>query len=300
MNITVLHGGDSAEREVSLRSGERVATALRELGHTVTLLDMRGDPSTSALQQMQAADGVFLVLHGGAGEDGRLQKKLEQSGIFHYTGTAGAGAALAMNKESAKTCVRKAGVPVAEGVVRKRWQAAPPLDFPFVCKPLCGGSSVGLSVITSAEKWKNIAPLGHFPEKMLCEAYLPGREFTVGVLDGEILPAVEIRPRDGYYDYRHKYTAGASEELCPAPLDDRERQRLSAYAATAFEALGLRDYARIDFREDGAGIPCFLEANTLPGMTQTSLLPLAARAAGLSFSALCQRMISLAAMRKKT
>lgn len=300
MNITVLYGGDSAEREVSLCSGARVSAALRESGHAVTLLDVRGMPSASELRKMRCADGVFLALHGGAGEDGRLQARLEQNGIFHYTGSAPAGAALAMHKESAKTCVQKAGVPVAAGVVLDRWQAALPLSVPFVCKPLCGGSSVGLAVIDAAKKWQELAPFGHFSEQMLCEAYLPGREFTVGVLEGETLPAVEIRPHGGQYDYRHKYTAGESDELCPAPIEAWEAECLSAYAKAAFDALSLRDYARIDFREDAVGTPCFLEANTLPGMTGTSLLPLSARAAGLSFSALCERMITLAANRKKT
>lgn len=300
MNITVLYGGDSTERAVSLCSGARVAAALREAGHAVTLLDARGRLSDLELQQIRQSDGVFLALHGGAGEDGRLQSELERNGIFHYTGSAPLGAALAMHKERAKARVRQAGVPVAKGVVLDRWQATLPLSVPFVCKPLCGGSSVGLFVIDRAEKWQKLAPFGHFSEPMLCESYLPGREFTVGVLGTEVLPAVEIRPRGGHYDYQHKYTAGASEELCPAPLEKWEKERLSTYAKRAFDALGLRDYARIDFRESEGGEPCFLEANTLPGMTETSLLPLAAGAVGVSFPALCERMIFLAAKRKKT
>lgn len=300
MEITVLYGGDSTEREVSLCSGARVVAALREAGHGVTPLDVHGELSDLELQQVKESDGVFLALHGGAGEDGRLQAVLERNGIFHYTGSAPEGAALAMHKERAKARVRQVGVPVAEGVILDRWQATLPLPTPFVCKPLCGGSSVGLSVIDRAEKWEKLAPFGHFSELMLCERYLPGREFTVGVLGTEILPAVEIRPRGGHYDYQHKYTAGASEELCPAPLEKWEAERLSSYAKRAFDALRLRDYARIDFRESEGGEPCFLEANTLPGMTETSLLPLAAGAVGLSFSALCERMILLAAKRKKT
>ncbi len=300
MEIVVLYGGDSAERGVSLCSGVRVAAGLRKAGHTVTLLDLSGEPTACMLEQMRRADGVFLALHGGAGEDGRLQSLLESNGIRHYTGSDPCGAALAMHKEKAKARVAVAGVPVAKGVVLQGACSEPPLPYPFVCKPLYGGSSVGLHLVFCHADWQKLIPSGHFLDGMLCEAFLPGREYTVGVLDGRALPAVEIRPKGGIYDYAHKYTAGASEELCPAPISPLERERLATYALQAFQALGLRDYARIDFREDGAGVPHFLEANTLPGMTETSLLPLAAKATGMDIQALCERMIQLAIKRKKT
>lgn len=300
MEITVLCGGDSAERAVSLRSGTRVAAALQNLGHGVNLLDVRGELTPAQMARMRHADGVFLALHGGAGEDGRLQAVLEQNGIFHYTGSDPFAAALAMDKARAKTCVSAAGVPVAKDAVLVQWSRMPPLPYPFVCKPLCGGSSVGLFFVHTASDWQKLAPCGHFSEKMLCEAYLCGREFTVGVLNGRALPVVEIRPCGGVYDYEHKYTAGACEELCPAPISRRESEWLTQLALIAFRALGLRDYARIDFRQDGGGTPCFLEANTLPGMTETSLLPLAAKTQGIDFEELCEQMIQLAMKRKKT
>ena len=300
MQVAVLYGGDSAEREVSLRSGARVCTGLRACGHEVLPLPLCGEPSAEEIVLMARADAVFLALHGGAGEDGRLQALLERNGVFHYTGSEPVAAALAMNKERAKARVCAAGVPTANGATLAAWESDPPLRYPFVCKPLCGGSSLGLSFIYDEKDWQKLAPSGHFSEEMLCEEMLSGREFTVTVLQSRALPVVEIRPLDGAYDYHHKYTVGASEELCPAPVSEMEKMRLSALALTAFHALGLRDYARIDLKESATGEPCFLEANSLPGMTETSLMPLAAKAAGISFPALCDTMARLAGNRKKT
>ena len=295
MRIMVLYGGESDEREVSLHSGMRVAEALRSAGHQVARVDYRMGYLPSLFDDLRAADAVFLALHGGYGEDGSLQAMLERNGIFHYTGSDSCGAALAMEKTVAKARVTERGVPVARGAILSLFEHDPPLPYPVVLKPVSGGSSVGLRFINTQKEWRKITPC----EGILCEEYLPGREFTVGILKGEALPAVEIRPIGGTYDYEHKYTVGASEELCPAPLAASQASRLSRLALTAFEALELRDYARIDFREDGAGNPRFLEANTLPGMTETSLFPLAARAAGIGFAALCEKMSALAAERKR-
>ena len=295
MRIVVLYGGESDEREVSLQSGMRVAAALRSVGHQVMRVDHRMDRLPAILSDLRAADAVFLALHGGDGEDGTLQALLEQNGIFHYTGSDPRSAALAMEKAAAKICVAARGVPVARGEVLSPLASEPPFPFPVVLKPVSGGSSVGLHFVRTQKEWRRIPAR----EGILCEELLPGREFTVGILNGAALPAVEIRPIGGAYDYEHKYTVGASEELCPAPLDAPRALRLAKLALTAFAALGLRDYARIDFREDGMGNPRFLEANTLPGMTETSLLPLAAKAAGVEFTELCERMSALAAKRKK-
>lgn len=295
MRIVVLYGGESDEREVSLQSGMRVAAALRSVGHQVMRVDHRMDRLPAILSDLRAADAVFLALHGGDGEDGTLQAILEQNGIFHYTGSDPRSAALAMEKAAAKICVAARGVPVARGEVLSPLASEPPFPFPVVLKPVSGGSSVGLHFVRTQKEWRRIPAR----EGILCEELLPGREFTVGILNGAALPAVEIRPIGGAYDYEHKYTVGASEELCPAPLDAPRALRLAKLALTAFAALGLRDYARIDFREDGMGNPRFLEANTLPGMTETSLLPLAAKAAGVGFAELCERMSALAAKRKK-
>lgn len=295
MRIVVLYGGESDEREVSLQSGMRVAAALRSVGHQVMRVDHRMERLPAILSDLRAADAVFLALHGGDGEDGTLQALLEQNGIFHYTGSDPRSAALAMEKAAAKICVAARGVPVARGEVLSPLASEPPFPFPVVLKPVSGGSSVGLHFVRTQKEWRRIPAR----EGILCEELLPGREFTVGILNGAALPAVEIRPIGGAYDYEHKYTVGASEELCPAPLDTPRALRLAKLALTAFAALGLRDYARIDFREDGMGNPRFLEANTLPGMTETSLLPLAAKAAGVEFTELCERMSALAAKRKK-
>lgn len=294
MKIMVLYGGEGDEREVSLRSGARVASALQAAGHQVTRLDYRMELFAQYINDMRRSDAVFLALHGGLGENGALQAALEKAGIYHYTGSSPAAAALAMDKAAAKRCVAARGMPVARGMLLSQKESVPPFSFPLVLKPIAGGSSVGLRFVCTQGEWQKITPC----EGILCEEYLSGREYTVGVLGAEALPVVEIRPIGGAYDYEHKYTAGASEELCPAPISAAQASHLSYLALTAFAALGLRDYARIDFREDGRGNPCFLEANTLPGMTETSLFPLAASTAGIPFSRLCERMAALAAARK--
>ena len=296
MRIIVIYGGDSEEREVSIRSGERVVCALNARGHRAIGYDHKGGAlPLRVIQAAAEADALFLALHGGDGENGRLQARLTSCGVLHYTGSCPSGAAMAMAKDVAKRLVGAVGVPVAEGVLLHGATASAPLPYPCVVKPQNGGSSIGMQVIQTAEEWRKLAPSGG----ILCESYLPGREFTVGILDGAALPVVEIRPRGGVYDYRHKYTAGACEELCPAPIPPERARYLQELSRKAFAALGLRDYARIDLREDSKGKPCFLEANTLPGMTQTSLFPLAAEAAGLSFPELCEKMAAMAAKRKR-
>lgn len=297
MHIIVLSGGESAEREISLRSGARVAAALREAGHEVKEIDYTARAENDAFfEKCRAADAVFLALHGGAGEDGSLQATLERAGVRHYTGTGPRGSALAMHKSRAKAVVSALGVPVAKGF---SWRAGAPAPaefshakLPLVAKPEAGGSSVGLTILRSREEAEKFAPSGDY----LCEEYLPGREFSVGILGARALPPVQLVPADaGLYDYAHKYTPGATEERCPAPLPAGELAELQNLALVAFAGLSLSDYARVDFKEDGAGRFCFLEANTLPGMTETSLLPLAARTAGIPFPALCDAMARAAA-----
>ena len=296
MQIMVLYGGDSAERQVSLSSGQRVVAALSRLGHRAWGYDYVGGALPIRwLREAMEVDAVFLAFHGGAGEDGRIQARLHSCGILHYTGSAPKAAAIAMTKDVAKELVARAGVPVPQGVLLHGRCAEPPLDFPFVIKPRMGGSSIGLHFIKNASDWRKLPPSGDF----LCEKLLPGREFTVGILNCMALPVVEIRPNGGRYDYWHKYTVGASRELCPAPLPPAQSRELQRMALRAFGALGLRDYARIDFRESDDGVAHFLEANTLPGMTETSLFPLAAQTAGISFAELCEKMALLAAARKR-
>ena len=295
MEIVVFYGGNSDERAVSLRSGARICEALLQKGHTVLGIDASGEvPSAEEIRLAQRADAVFLGLHGGAGEDGRWQAALEAAGVFHYTGSDAVASALAMDKPRAKARVQELGVPVATGAVWHVGEPCPLSDFPFVIKPCNGGSSIGFRVVKEATDLDNLIP----SVDLLCESYLPGAEYSVGILEGRALPPVEIRPVDGVYDYAHKYTENATRELCPAPIGITRTARLQDLAMICFEALGLRDFARIDFKEDAAGRVCFLEANTLPGMTVTSLLPLAARVRGIAFEDLCEKMTKMANGRK--
>jgi D-alanine-D-alanine ligase len=295
VKILVLYGGESDERAVSLRSGARVAAALQGAGHTVECADPCELTREALCRACAAADAVFLALHGGEGEDGRLQADLESAGVYHYTGSDAVASACAMRKDEAKAIVAAAGVPVAKGVLLQGGQVSVP-EYPVVLKPRAGGSSLGLHFLRDEAELRMLLPLR---EEMLCEEMLVGREYTVGVLRGAPLPAVEIRPRGGVYDYAHKYEPEASLELCPAPISPAKAALLRELTLRAYTALGLRDYARLDFREDARGVPRFLEANTLPGMTATSLFPLAAQTVGISFGELCEMMAALAAERKR-
>ena len=296
MQILVVYGGISAEREVSLSSGTRVCEALRRGGHSVQAALADGEmPDEALLARAREVDCVFLCLHGGAGEDGRWQAALEAAGVRHYTGSGPVASALAMDKPRAKRAIEGYGVPTASGGVWRIGERIPALSYPFIVKPCNGGSSVGFCIIRDEEDLKRIAPT----EDLLCESYLPGREYSVAVWNGRALPPVEIRPRGGVYDYAHKYEVGASEEICPAPLSPPQLARLQDLALICFSALGLRDFARVDFKENAWGEPCFLEANTLPGMTQTSLFPLAARTVDVSMEALCNGIAQSAALRKE-
>ena len=196
----------------------------------------------------------------------------------------------------AKAAVAAKGVPIAEGGAWRAGEAFPLQKFPAIVKPESGGSSVGFRILHSPREVCEIES----DEPLLCEEYLPGREFSVGVLAGEALPPIELRPRGGTYDYAHKYTSGATEELCPAPISEAECRELQSLSLQAFSALGLRDYARVDFKADARGRVRFLEANTLPGMTATSLFPLAASVLGICFEELCEKMAAMAALRRTT
>jgi D-alanine-D-alanine ligase len=307
VKILVLLGGSSAEREVSLSSGSRVAAALRERGHQVTEADPHPDPF-SVMPAARAADVTWLALHGGAGEDGTIQALLDLAGV-RYTGSGVLASALAMDKDLSKRLFRAAGVPTAEWRMLDR--AAPPvwrepgyakqtfaaLGAKVVVKPSKQGSTVGLSIIEDPAALADAVALAfeHDDEVML-EAFVPGRELTVGVLGGEALPVGEIIPKHDIYDYECKYTPGMAEELFPAPIPDAVRDEVQRLALMAYAALKLRGCARVDFRWDPAGRLFCLEANTLPGMTGTSLVPQAAQAAGIGFPELCER-IALDAVR---
>ncbi|MBA4156401.1 MAG: D-alanine--D-alanine ligase [Gemmatimonadetes bacterium] len=325
MKIAVLMGGVSAEREVSLSSGLAITAALRERGHEVYAVDTaRGfiapehekellpegvhaappDPIHArlsptvipGLEQVRGADISFLALHGGIGEDGTIQALFELSGL-PYTGSGPLGSAIAMDKDVSKRLLRDAEIPTLPWrVVRApeyrydRETIEELVGLPCIVKPSRQGSSVGLRIVHDAGELENaIQQASEFDTEVMIEKYVKGRELTVGILDGQALPPVEIRPKKGIYDYESKYTAGMTEYLCPAPIDGELTAEVQAFALRAFKVLKLRGYARIDFILAQEQLFC-LEANTLPGMTATSLLPKGAAAAGITFPDLCERI----------
>lgn len=295
MTITVLLGGPSAEREVSLRSGAAVAKALRARGHTVHEVD----PLPGALALPVGTEAVFLALHGTYGEDGTVQAELEPLGV-PYTGCGVAASLFAFDKIVAKRRCLAAGVPTAKFVVFNSASAPWPEGWqpPVVLKPTRQGSSVGLQFVDRVEDFpRQLAESLRFGGEVVMEERIVGRETTVGILGGQALPIVEVRPKAGSYDYTNKYTAGLTEYFCPAEFDPATTARIQAAALGAFHAIGGRDYARVDVMVRPDGSPVVLEVNTLPGMTETSLLPKAAAAVGIDFASLCERMVELARKR---
>jgi D-alanine-D-alanine ligase len=295
LRITVMLGGPSAEREVSLQSGAAVVKALRSLGHAVDPLDPRDDSWTLAA----GTEVIFLALHGTYGEDGTVQRHLEALGL-PYTGCDSEASRIAFDKVMTKKRCAQAGVPTARFEVftspKSKWPAG--WQPPVVLKPVRQGSSVGLQFVERVEDWNAaLAEALRYDSEVLLEEKIPGRETTVGILGGEALPIVEVRPRQGGYDYQNKYTSGRTEYFCPASFDAAATQRIQQAALDAFRAVGGRDYGRVDVIARPGGNPVVLEVNTLPGMTETSLLPKAAAAAGISFPELCQRMVDLAVQR---
>ncbi len=291
LTVTVLMGGPSAEREVSLRSGAAVAQALRTRGHRVHEVD----PVPGRLEVPSGTDVVFLALHGTYGEDGRVQAELESLGL-RYTGCGVEASRVAFDKALTKERCRADGVPVARSVVIPSMCGWPEgWTGPVVLKPVRQGSSVGLAFVEGPADFAAglESALGHGSE-VLMEERIVGRETTVGILEDRALPVVEVRPRQGTYDYRNKYTAGATEYFCPADFPEAVTAGIQAAALGAFRAVGGRDYARVDVMVRGDGSPVVLEVNTLPGMTETSLMPKAAAAAGMDFGTLCERLLELA------
>jgi D-alanine-D-alanine ligase len=289
-------GGPSAEREVSLQSGAAVVKALRSLGHTVHEFDPKDDSWTLPI----GTDLVFLALHGTYGEDGAVQRHLEGLGL-PYTGCHSEASRIAFDKVMTKRCCAQAGVPTARFEVFTSSKATWPAGWqpPVVLKPVRQGSSVGLQFVERVEDWNAaLAEALRYDSEVLLEEKILGRETTVGILGGEALPIVEVRPRQGGYDYQNKYTNGRTEYFCPASFDAATTQRIQQAALDAFRAVGGRDYGRVDVIARPGGDPVVLEVNTLPGMTETSLLPKAAAAAGISFPELCQRMVDLAMQRR--
>jgi len=297
LKITVMLGGPSAEREVSLRSGVQVTNALRSLGYDVHELD----PREPGWKLPPGTDLVFLALHGTYGEDGTVQAELEKLSVT-YTGCDAEASRIGFNKVLTKEHCVAAGVPTARFTVIDKATASWPMGWnpPVVLKPIRQGSSVGLQFVEQIEEWnKSLAEAMRHDSQVLVEEKIVGRECTVGILGKQVLPILEVRPKTGVYDYKTKYTPGTTEYLCPAPFDAGTTKRIADAALGAFKAIGGRDYSRVDVMVRANGEPVVLEVNTLPGMTETSSLPKVAGVAGISYTDLCQRMVDLAMGRKQ-
>lgn len=302
--IGVLMGGQSSEREVSLRTGLAVHRALLRRGYEAVAIDV----SESLVQQLKAkrVGLVFLALHGPGGEDGTIQGLLESIGM-PYTGSGVRASAIGMHKVATKALLVYAGIPVAEGTVIRREQgrsAGLPagLRLPLVVKPASEGSTIGVSIVRRLADWRPALRRAHaYDEEALVEAYIPGREIGVSVLGDAgkamALPAVEIVAPGGFYDYAAKYTKGRTRYLCPAPLKPELARLLKDLAVRTYRAVGCDGAARVDFRVTQRGKPYVLEINTIPGMTETSLLPMAAAKAGLDYDALTERILRSALVR---
>jgi D-alanine-D-alanine ligase len=292
LNIVVMLGGPSAEREVSLRTGAGVAKALRSLGHHVTEVD----PKDGTFSLPKQTGVVFLALHGTFGEDGVVQQELEKLGI-PYTGCDSEASRVAFDKVLTKQRCIDAGIPTAKFVVVDSEKTPWPMGWqpPVVVKPVRQGSSVGLQFVERVADWsESLREAFRYDSQLLAEEKIIGRETTVGILSDNALPIVEVQPKSGSYDYRNKYTAGNTDYFCPADFDAEVTRAIQEAALGAFRAIGGRDYARVDVMVRASGEPVVLEVNTLPGMTETSLLPKAAAAAGINYAELCQKMVDLA------
>ena len=290
--IAVLLGGPGPEREVSLRSGAAVARTLRSLGALVQEIDVKD----SSLSLPKSIDLAYNMIHGTFGEDGQIQQILERQGI-PYTGEGIAGSQLAFDKILSKRAFDEHGVPTGRWHVIAAGQK-PRFEVPFVVKSPRQGSSVGVHIIKDfADLDAALEDCFRFGETVIVEEFFSGRELTVGILGDVALPIIEIVPREGFYDYQHKYTKGASEYFVPAPIGDEATQAVQYAALAAKRALGLEIYSRVDVILASDGRLNVLEINTIPGMTETSLLPKAAAAAGLDFPTLCERIASLSMQR---
>jgi len=287
--VAVLMGGPSSEREVSLNSGKAIVTALSARGYDVVPVDV----TAAALALPCEVDAVFIALHGTFGEDGTVQGLLREKKL-PYTGSGPEASRLAFDKVATKKRCMEAGVPTPAFEVLQPDQRRH-LPLPVVVKPLREGSSVGIHRVFDEDQWPaSFSDAVRYNGEALIETYIPGRELTVGIVGEDVLPVIEIRAPDGNYDYRAKYTKGLTEYLVPAPLPDQATRRCQRFARDAFDAVGCRGMGRVDFRMNESGDLYLLEINTIPGFTETSLLPKAARVAGMEFPDLCERILSMA------
>lgn len=337
MKIAVLAGGFSYERDVSMMSGTLVSNALMSLGHEVALCDVcrpvfsqphakftkntileysipesppdphemkNGSPDgnligSGVIELCRSADLAFVALHGGMGEDGRIQAVLESFGIA-FTGSSFGACCLSMDKYVSKAICQREGIPTMPSVLYKKGERLPSVKYPAVIKPRSCGSSIGVSFVFSESELKSAVDKAFlYEDHVLIEEKAEGREFSVSVLGGKALPSVEIVPHGDMYDFKHKYQPGKTDEICPSSLSPEEEKEIGRLALSAHNALGLSDYSRSDFIYDKKRNEfIYLETNALPGLTRQSLLPLSAGAAGISYEALCDTICRLALERK--
>lgn len=337
MNIIVLAGGNSTEREVSIASGQGVCKALRERNHKAVLLDpyfgasqkeenlfpteYDVDKAADAMREMSSkleetmktrkgffgpnvleickeADIVFLALHGANGEDGKVQSVLDLMGI-KYTGSGPLSSGMAMDKGITKMVFEAKGVPTPKGITLEKEKCSSQfadygMGFPVIVKPCCGGSSVGVCIANNQTEYQAaLLEAFSYENEVVVEQFITGREFSVAVVDGKAYPVIEIAPLQGFYDYKNKYQAGSCVETCPADLSSALTKEMQKYAEMGYKALNLQAYARLDFLMDDEGNMYCLEANTLPGMTPTSLIPQEAKAIGMDYPQLCEKLIEV-------
>lgn len=303
-------GGPGSEREVSLRSGSAVANALSHFDDIEVIELIIQDEHFSLPPE---TDLAFIAIHGRFGEDGQLQKILDQKGI-PYTGAGLESSSLAFNKVRSKQRFIEKGVPTPEFQTFRTFnqkseqelrywteELGLSITLPIVVKPVCEGSSVGVHIVRTREELPAaLWAVSRYGSDILLEQYITGRELTVGVLDDdETLPVIEIRPKHGFYSYENKYTSGASDYLIPAPINSRQTAETQLLALAAHRALGIEVYSRIDILMDPNGRLYVLEANTIPGMTSLSLLPQAALQAGYSFPELCKKIAELSLAKRQ-
>ena len=292
--VALLMGGPGKERPVSLNSGAAVAKALRSIGADVHEIDISGPDFTLP----EKTDLVFNIIHGTFGEDGALQSILDGLGVA-YTGEGEAGSRLAFDKIASKRKFDEAGVPNAKWEILTGGKSTS-IPIPLVAKPPREGSSVGVHIVQKAEELSAaLEDCFSRDSEVLVEEFIRGRELTVGIVGGEALPVVEIVPKVDFYSYENKYTKGNSDYFCPARLDEATTRAVQSAALAAHRSLGLEIYSRVDVLLDAENKPFVLEVNTIPGMTETSLLPKAAAVAGIDFASLCEEIAGLSLSRKK-
>ncbi|MDP1708580.1 MAG: D-alanine--D-alanine ligase [Gammaproteobacteria bacterium] len=301
--VAVVYGGTSAEREVSLESGKAVFEALRRKGVDAHALDVFGTELLRTLQQ-GGFDRVFIVLHGRGGEDGVLQGALEMLDL-PYTGSGVLGSALGMDKVRTKQVWQALGLPTPEFAVLNRpddvSRSLQEIGLPLIVKPAREGSTLGITQVTTPDAlrpaWQAALT---YDTDVVAERYIQGAEYTASLLGSEALPLIRIEAASGFYDYQAKYVAHDTRYLCPCGLDQQHERELQQMAVCAFEALGCSGWGRVDFMVDAEGQPWLLEANTVPGMTSHSLVPMAARAAGMDFDTLVWRILETSLTASRT